>query len=145
MPAGASCRCAATMVTSSPTERVERLELTVQRLEGLPGEVAGLRRDVTSLGDRMAGAETQILQLRTEMRADFSAVRAPHRADQDDRRARHCEAAARRLEYLQGQAVGRPTPTAMRPGTTKSSTRLRRRSDAESPVVGANERTTRGP
>jgi hypothetical protein len=56
------------MVTSS-------LELTVQGLETLPGEVAGLRQDVTSLGERVTGVESQILQLRTEMHAEFSAVR----------------------------------------------------------------------
>jgi hypothetical protein len=63
------------MARGTLSERVERLELTVQGLEGLPGEVAGLRRDVASLGDRMTGAATQILQLRTEMRGEFSAVR----------------------------------------------------------------------
>ena len=63
------------MARDTLSERVERLEFTVQGLEGLPGEVAGLRRDVASLGDRMTGVETQILQFRTEMRADFSAVR----------------------------------------------------------------------
>jgi len=63
------------MARGTLSERVERLEFTVQGLEGLPGEVAGLRRDVASLGDRMTGVETQILQLRTEIRAEFSAVR----------------------------------------------------------------------
>lgn len=63
------------MARDSLSERVERLELTVQGLEGLPGEVAGLRADVASLGDRMTGVETQVLHLRTEMQVEFSAVR----------------------------------------------------------------------
>lgn len=68
------------MARGTLSERVERLELTVQGLEGLPGEVVGLRRDVASLGDRMTGVETQILQLRTDMRAEFSAVRGEMQA-----------------------------------------------------------------
>jgi hypothetical protein len=63
------------MARGTISERVERLELTVQGLETLPGEVAGLRQDVTSLGERVTGVESQMLQLRTEMHAEFSAVR----------------------------------------------------------------------
>jgi hypothetical protein len=53
------------MARGTLSERVERLELTVQGLEALPGVVAGLREDLRS----------QILQLRTEMHVEFSTVR----------------------------------------------------------------------
>jgi phage host-nuclease inhibitor protein Gam len=49
-------------------KRVEKLEKTVAALIGLPGEVSQLSRRVGTL-------ESQILQLRTEMKDEFSAVR----------------------------------------------------------------------
>ena len=48
--------------------RVEMLENTVESLRKLPA-------DVRRLGRRMGRAESQILQLRTEMRDEFSAIR----------------------------------------------------------------------
>ena len=48
--------------------RVEMLEETVSALRSLPSQVGALEV-------RMAGVEPQILQLRTEMRDEFSAVR----------------------------------------------------------------------
>jgi len=49
-------------------KRVEKLEKAVTALTGLPGEVSQLSRRVGTL-------ESQILQLRTEMKDEFSAVR----------------------------------------------------------------------
>ena len=49
-------------------KRVEKLEKTVAALTGLPGDVSQLSRRVGTL-------ESQILQLRTEMKDEFSAVR----------------------------------------------------------------------
>jgi chromosome segregation ATPase len=49
-------------------ERVKKLERTVAALTGLPGEVSQLSRRVGTL-------ESQILQLRTEIKDEFSAVR----------------------------------------------------------------------
>jgi hypothetical protein len=49
------------MAQKSLEERVDMLERRVETLEQLP--------------DRVTGVETQIVQLRDEMRADFSAVR----------------------------------------------------------------------
>jgi len=54
------------MVERTLTERVEILEQKVQSLETLPGRVGAL--------------EVQILQLRDEMRSEFSAVRQEMRA-----------------------------------------------------------------
>jgi hypothetical protein len=48
--------------------RVEMLEETVNSLRTLPSQVG-------ALAVRMAGVESQILQLRTEMRDEFSGVR----------------------------------------------------------------------
>jgi chromosome segregation ATPase len=48
--------------------RVEMLENTVESLRQLPADVARLSR-------RMRRAESQILQLRTELRGEFSAIR----------------------------------------------------------------------
>ena len=58
------------------SDRVERLERTVEGLHTLPAEVAGLRHDVASLGERMSAVEVQISQLRTDMGVEFSAVRS---------------------------------------------------------------------
>ena len=49
-------------------ERVEKLEKTVAALTSLPGEVSQLSRRVGTM-------ESQIVQLRTEMKDEFSAVR----------------------------------------------------------------------
>ena len=49
-------------------ERVERLEKTVAALAGLPGEVS-------QLSHRVGTMESQIVQLRTEMKDEFFAVR----------------------------------------------------------------------
>ena len=49
-------------------ERVEKLEKTVGALTSLPGEVSQLSRRVGTM-------ESQIVQLRTEMKGEFSAVR----------------------------------------------------------------------
>ena len=49
-------------------ERVEKLEKTVAALTSLPGEVSQLSRRVGTM-------ESQIVQLRTEMKGEFSAVR----------------------------------------------------------------------
>ena len=68
------------MAQGTLSERVERLELTVQGLERLPAEVTGLRQDVASLGERMAAVEVQISQLRTDMGVEFSAVRGKMQA-----------------------------------------------------------------
>ncbi|MEQ1575128.1 MAG: hypothetical protein ABL993_12880 [Vicinamibacterales bacterium] len=56
------------MARGTLVERVEQLELTVQGLDTLPAEVA-------ALGERVGSVETQISQLRGEMRMEFSAVR----------------------------------------------------------------------
>ncbi len=49
-------------------ERVEKLEKTVAALTGLPGEMSQLSRRVGTM-------ESQIVQLRTEVKDEFSAVR----------------------------------------------------------------------
>lgn len=56
--------------------RVEMLENTVESLRKLPA-------DVRRLGRRMGRAESQILQLRTEMRDEFSVIRREMTAKAD--------------------------------------------------------------
>lgn len=56
------------MAHDSVMERVGRLEKTVAALTGLPGEVSQLSRRVGTM-------ESQIVQLRTEMKDEFFAVR----------------------------------------------------------------------
>ena len=56
-------------------ERVERLENTLELLAGLPVAVGELRERVTGLKGRASALESQIVQLRGEMRNEFSAVR----------------------------------------------------------------------
>ena len=63
-------------------ERVEKLEKTVAALTGVPGEVS-------QLSSRVGTMESQIVQLRTEMKDEFSAVRrelAAMRGDQTELR-----------------------------------------------------------
>jgi len=54
--------------------RVERLEKTVEGLQTLPARVA-------ALGERVGSVETQIVQLRAEMRVEFSDVRTEMRTE----------------------------------------------------------------
>ncbi len=61
------------MPGDSLTDRVERLEKTVDGLQTLPAEVA-------ALGERVGLVEVQVSELRTEMREEFSAVRRDGRA-----------------------------------------------------------------
>jgi hypothetical protein len=61
-----------TNVARTLTERVEILEHSVEALEGLPARVASL--------------ETQILQFREEVRAEFSATKAEMRMLNDETR-----------------------------------------------------------
>ena len=56
------------------SDRVERLEKTVEGLQTLPADVA-------ALGERVGAVETQILQLRTEMHSEFSDVRSEMRTE----------------------------------------------------------------
>jgi hypothetical protein len=56
------------------SDRVERLEKTVEGLQTLPAQVA-------ALGERVGAVETQILQLRGEMHVEFSDVRGEMRAE----------------------------------------------------------------
>jgi hypothetical protein len=57
------------MAHETLTERVQRLELTVEGLQALPGRFG-------TLETRVAGVEDQILHLRTEMRGAVSDIRA---------------------------------------------------------------------
>src|SRR5215471_15882183 len=65
------------MADADLQHRVEMLENTVESLRKLPAEVAQLRR-------RMGWVESQTLQLRTEMRGEFSAMRAEMRGEMRD-------------------------------------------------------------
>jgi len=56
------------------SDRVERLEKTVEGLQTLPAEVA-------VLGERVGSVETQIVQLRAQMRVEFSDVRTEMRTE----------------------------------------------------------------
>ena len=56
------------------SDRVERLEKIVEGLQTLPAEVA-------VLGERVGSVETQIVQLRGEMRVEFSNVRTEMRTE----------------------------------------------------------------
>ena len=56
------------------SDRVERLENTVEGLQTLPADVA-------ALGERVGSVETRILRLRTGMRSDFSELRSEIRTE----------------------------------------------------------------
>ena len=56
------------------SDRVGRLEKTVEGLQTLPAAVA-------ALGERVGSVETQILQLRAEMHVEFSGVRSEMRTE----------------------------------------------------------------
>ena len=73
------------MAERSLTERVHILEQNVQGLETLPA--------------RMAAVEAQILQLREEMRDEFSAVRAEIRAGDEETRVQ--------MRVLHEEVIGR--------------------------------------
>jgi hypothetical protein len=62
------------------SDRVERLEQTVEGLQTLPAQVA-------VLGERVGSVETQIVQLRGEMRVEFSDVRTEMRTEFADVRS----------------------------------------------------------
>jgi len=62
------------------SDRVERLENTVEGFQTLPADVA-------ALGERVGSVETQILQLRTEMSSEFSDVRSEMRTEFADVRS----------------------------------------------------------
>ena len=71
-------------------ERVEKLEQTVESLAKLPGEVArladrvgGLEVRVGGLDVRLGTVELQIVQLRSEMKDEFSAMRREMATKQD--------------------------------------------------------------
>jgi len=94
------------------SDRVERLEKTVEGLHTLPAEVAGLRQDVTSLGERMSVVEVQISQLRTDMGVEFSAVRSEMQVGfanvkTELRHEIHAEIGALRGEMYEGFAAAR--------------------------------------
>ena len=57
-------------------QRVRMLEETLRSLRDLPDDVRDLKLDVRDLKRRTTGVEVQVLQLRTEMRAEFSALRS---------------------------------------------------------------------
>ena len=56
------------IVSDSLTERVERLEVTVEGLASLPAEVREIK-------ERVGSVEVQLVQLRGEMRNGFIALR----------------------------------------------------------------------
>ena len=62
------------MIDPELTRRVEYLEETVDPLRDLPDRTAKLEA-------RMGAVETQIVQLRTEMHDEFSAIRSEFKAD----------------------------------------------------------------
>lgn len=56
-------------------ERVETLENQMELLKELPAKVDQLGKEVGSLTLRVAGVESQIVQLRADMTDEFSAIR----------------------------------------------------------------------
>lgn len=63
------------MAEDTLPERVERLELAVQGLEGLPAQVQSLGMRLGRVAGRVGSLEVQVSQLRDEMRSGFSAAR----------------------------------------------------------------------
>ena len=63
------------MVPRTLMQRVEKLENTVESLVGLPAAVGEVRERVAGLEGRTSALESQIVQLRSEMKDEFSAVR----------------------------------------------------------------------
>ena len=79
------------------SDRVERLEKTVEGLHTLPAEVA-------ALGERVGAVEMQILQFRAEVHVEFSAVRSEMQVIKTELRQ---EIAGLRGEMYEGFATAR--------------------------------------
>jgi len=79
------------------SDRVERLEKTVEGLHTLPAEVA-------ALGERVGAVEMQILQFRAEVHVEFSAVRSEMQVIKTELRQ---EIAGLRGEMYEGFAAAR--------------------------------------
>ena len=101
------------MLNDSMAKRLEIMEMAVQSLAGLPGQVA-------ALDTRVASLELQFLQFREETRSEFSALRTEVReGDQQTRtemRVLHEEVLERIALLGEGRAsrsvgrVGRQPP-----------------------------------
>src|SRR4026208_2214278 len=57
-------------------ERVEKLEKALESLAELPHQMSALTGRIGQVEDRVAHVELQIVQLRTEMKDEFSAIRS---------------------------------------------------------------------
>jgi len=68
------------MLSDSMAKRLEIMEMAVQSLAGLPGQVA-------ALDTRVASLELQFLQFREETRSEFSALRTEVREGDEQTRA----------------------------------------------------------
>lgn len=63
------------MSEKSTEERVETLEKDMDSLRTLPAKVDHLGQEVKNLALRVSGVESQIVQLRTDVTDEFSAIR----------------------------------------------------------------------
>ena len=75
------------MAQREPEQRVENIEETLRLLNTLPARVGGVESRVGSL-------ETQFLQFRAEVRAEFSATRAEIQEVRTEARALQADAIA---------------------------------------------------
>lgn len=82
------------MASRNLTERVEVLEMEVEALKELPA--------------RMSAVESQIVELRTEMRAEFSAVRQEMRALNEETKAQLLTLHEEVLDRISRMGEGRP-------------------------------------
>ena len=82
------------MASRNLTERVEVLEMDVASLKEVPA--------------RMSAVESQIVQLRTEMRGEFSAVRAEMRALNEETKAQMRTLHEEVLDRIAKIGEGRP-------------------------------------
>jgi hypothetical protein len=87
-------------------QRVEKLENTVESLVGLPAAVGELRERVAGLEGRTSALESQIVQLRIEMKGEFSAVRG-EMADLTSLLAQTRDSLSRQMLMLHEELVSR--------------------------------------
>ena len=94
------------MVPRTFMQRVEKLENTVESLVGLPAAVGELRERVAGLEGRTSALESQIVQLRIEMKGEFSAVRG-EMADLTSLLAQTRDSLSRQMLMLHEELVSR--------------------------------------
>ncbi len=111
------------MPSDAIAKRLETVEMTVEGLTGLPGQVASLNTRVASLDTRVASLDTrvaslevQFLQFRDEVRGEFSVLRTEIRAGDEETRVQMRVLHEEVLDRISKLGESRPVPSPGRRG-----------------------------